>query len=134
MIKIFSDPVAFKREADLYLELVDKDVIPLCSPIGNFKLEYNLNSMRSVKSVLKGKKMYYWINELLSFAHTLQQKNIVHGALTLDNLFVGRDGKIYAVNWHPTTSSCFQSDKTSLYKSLYAALGEKGKAYLRTRK
>ena len=110
--KYFIDTDLFKWEIDVYLYLVDKNIVPLSST-DNQKIIYHTNKLQSLFTVLKNTctnktNIKCILNELFSFVRKFKKIHFVHGNLNLYNIFVDENGMFSVIDF---SNSSFKNKK-----------------------
>ena len=110
--KYFIDTQFFKWEIDVYLYLVDKNIVPLSST-NNQKIIYHTNKLQSLFTVLKNTctnktNIKCILNELFSFVNKFKKIHFIHGNLNLYNIFVDENGMFSVIDF---SNSSFKNKK-----------------------
>jgi RIO-like serine/threonine protein kinase len=110
--KYFIDTDLFKWEIDVYLYLVDKNIVPLSST-DNQKIIYHTNKLQSLFTVLKNTcknktNIKCILNELFSFVNKFKKIHFVHGNLNLYNIFIDENGMFSVIDF---SNSSFKNKK-----------------------
>ena len=99
IIKKFFDKDSFYWEKEVYLALVERDIVPLASP-RMYTIVYHTHNMMSLRSILKNKDCHkkLILNEVFNFVGIFNKINFIHGNLHIDNIFVDKDNRFYILD------------------------------------
>lgn len=117
--KLFINENMFRWEIDVYLYLIDKNIVPLSST-GKQKLIYSTSDKIPLYTFLKKKdtNIKYILNNLFSFVYKFKKINFIHGNLHLYNIFLDENEMFNVIDF---SYSHFKNSSNidCLYKNPY---------------